>query len=509
MIGLVKKHKKFLLLLFAISFFIRALVFYGYLSRDHHYWQVDSHTYHKVALQIADGEGITNHDGSPHFYRLPGYPLFLGLCYKIFGESKVAALWIQVLLASLIPILIFFLSLVLFPSFFLLARVVSLYSCVHLGLVLYSGFFMTESLFLFFFLIFLILFFSCMLTKKRPKNIKKSEDDRFLYMPDPGCTSVPFVQWHEKHFGKQIRQSLLKQYKQSAKFESYYQRLLFAGLALGVASLVRPVGHYLMFVTFLLLLFFVTSWQQKFQHSFLIFLGWFLPISFWLLRNLVLTGHLFFHTLPGGHFLYLSAARVAMHVHDTSYQHARKILEKNVTERIKTFTAEHGRRPQEIEDCTIKERLALEYFFKAPLITLKHWMTDMFRTMFSLYSAELLYLEAGRKDVEYFEKGRSWQSMFERYLVPNTKNLWLKSIIWSEIALYLFVLLGFLLFSLQAFASCNWLFLYKLGIALPYMMLFIVISLAGGYARMRLPVEPLLLIFSFAFWVRLFEKRDQ
>lgn len=503
MIALLKKHKKFLLVLFGVAFFIRAFVFYSYLSQDSRYWQVDSNTYHKVALRVAGGEGIVNDDGSPHFYRLPGYSLFLGLCYKIFGESKVVALWVQVLLASLIPILIFLLSLVLFPKHLFLAQCVSLYSCFHLGLVLYAGFFMTESLFLLLFLLFLVLFFSCMLAKKHPEVIRAREVDLFLYAPEGVCTSVPFVQWHEQHFGKKIRQSLLEQHRQTSQFEGFYQRLFCAGLALGFASLVRPVGHYLIFLTIILIVVFVTSWQQKLQQSFLIFLGWLLPVSFWLLRNFVLTGHLFFHTLPGGHFLYLSAARVAMHVHNTSYQQARNILEKEVGRRVEHFTAQHGSRPQEIEDCKIKERLAIEYFFKAPLIAFKYWITDMVRTMFSLYSAELLYLESNRQDYDYFEKGRSWWSMFERYLFPKTEKLWLKIIVWSEILLYCFVLLGFLLFCMQALVSCNWQLIYKLCLAVPYMGLFVVIALAGGYARMRLPVEPLLLIFSGAFWARL------
>jgi hypothetical protein len=36
--------------------------------------------------------------------------------------------------------------------------------------------------------------------------------------------------------------------------------------------------------------------------------------------------------------------------------------------------------------------------------------------------------------------------------------------------------------------------------AIPIMILFIVLALAGGYARMRLPIEPLLIIFSLSGW---------
>ena len=153
------KQKYFLVGLFLFSFLIRALVFQCYLSKQKNYWQVDSNTYHHIAVSLAGGQGISVHD-QPNFYRLPGYSVFLALYYKLFGVDTKNVLWLQVFLASFIPLLIFFLSLVLFPSCLVLAKIASFYSAIHLGLVLYSGFFMTESLFLIFLLLFSILFFA-------------------------------------------------------------------------------------------------------------------------------------------------------------------------------------------------------------------------------------------------------------------------------------------------------------------------------------------------------------
>ena len=134
----------------------------------------------------------------------------------------------------------------------------------------------------------------------------------------------------------------------------------------------------------------------------------------------------------------------------------------------------------------------------------------MVRTSCSLYSSELLYLDSGRKSVNYFEKGRSWWSMFERYLFPQTQSIFLKIIIWLEILTYLLLLFGLfgtLIFAVQRAFALNFSLLCTVLKMLPFIALFIVIALSGGYARMRLPIEPLMIILSFSFWIRLFKKQ--
>src|SRR5688572_1865776 len=127
MVNVIREEKWFLGFLFLISFIIRSLVFSGYLAHDTRYWQVDSNTYDVVAQGIAAGTlrdgplgsssgraGYKN--GKPNFYRLPGYPVFLAAYYKLFATNQKNVLWMQVVLAAFIPLLIFFLSLSLFPK---------------------------------------------------------------------------------------------------------------------------------------------------------------------------------------------------------------------------------------------------------------------------------------------------------------------------------------------------------------------------------------------------------
>lgn len=446
MLQVVYKERWFLTFLFVGALGLRICTFTWYLGNQERFWQVDSNTYHLIGTEMANGNGYSLPGGQPAFYRLPGYPFFLGMCYKFFGHNKESALLCQIIIASFIPILIFFLSLTLFPGALSLAKISALVSTCHLGLVLYAGFFMSESLFIFFFLLFALFFFA------------------------------------------------------SFNLLAPHKKLFIAGLFLGCASLIRPVGHYVIIVAAVLLLLRHNKLYTKIFNVCALTGGWAIPVSFLLLRNYLLLGSIFFHTLPGGHFLYLSAARVAMHPHHCSYQEARNLLKYDVEQKIES--AEKAKRCSlnEIERCCLHEQLACSYFIRYPLISLRYWITDMARTMLSLYSAELLYLSSGRKEVDYFAKDRTYWSMIKRYLVPATDNVLLKIIIWAEIIFFLLMLLGFfyglayVLFRDTTTQHSVW---FRV---LPVMALFIVIALAGGYARMRLPIEPFLIILSLYGW---------
>ena len=497
MVGVIKREKYFLISLFLFAFFIRAFVFNFYLSKNKNYWQVDSNTYHIVAQGIAQGEGIGIKDG-PCFYRLPGYSLFLSLYYKLFGVDTKNVLWVQIFLSSFIPIFIFFLSLVLFAGNFWLAKIASGYSAIHLGLVLYSGFFMTESLFIFFFLLFAILFFSsfhlffCGVPFWR-KFIQKDFNLAAQPCPHYICSGPSFIELCQDLEAAKEREHKIFTLK----------KLFFAGIFLGIASLIRPVGHYLIVLSIIALFFSRGLFKDKIKKSLILFVGWFVVVCWWLLRNFLLTGYIFFHTLPGGHFLHFSAARIAMYEQNCSYDQAKDFLRKKVSQLANEKQKILGRPLNEPELCNLQLELAKTYFRKHPFLALKHWLTDILRTKLSLYSAELLYLDSGRQEFDCFSRQRTIWSMFARYFWPQTKNVFLRFVVLWEILTFFFIVLGFvfglLLVLFRRKYLCPWLKV------LPLMVLFIIIGLAGGYSRMRLPVEPFLIILSFSFWIELFQ----
>ena len=121
--------KFFLIFIFIISFLVRALFFVAFVQKDKNSWVcTDSAEYHSIAVNVALGEGIKKSDGKLNFRRLPGYPIFLAVIHKLFGNDIKNVLWVELLISSFVPILIFYLSLLFFPSNFLLAKLVSFFS---------------------------------------------------------------------------------------------------------------------------------------------------------------------------------------------------------------------------------------------------------------------------------------------------------------------------------------------------------------------------------------------
>lgn len=443
----IKTEKKFLISLFLLAFFIRALFFIFFLSKNTNYSTYDTHQYHDVAVQIFNGKGISNLDGKPHFYRLPGYSTYLALCYKLFNKVDIKlALFIQVMLSSFIPILIFFLSLILFPLNLLLAKIVSIISAIHLGLVIFSGYAMTESFFIIFFLLFSIFFL---------KSI-----DLF---------------WCKSIFKKQ---PLLN--------------FFLAGVFLGLAFMFRPVGHYLLIVSLFLILISNMDFIYKLKSGSYFFIGWFLIMFSLLIRNFLLTGFIFFHTLSGIHFLKHSAARINSEINNCSYQQG---LE-NVSQELNDMGG--NRKLSEIEKCLIAEKISFKYFTKDLFITLKHCSLNIFKTCFGLYSSEILYIDSGGKLPDY-DNSRSFISMFKRFLFPKVNNKFLIPLIYLEMILFLFIWLGFIFFVIKSFfCMTDFCVLVKI---IPFIGIFLIITLSCGFARLRLPIEPFLIILSFKFWI--------
>lgn len=491
-----------LTLLVVVAFILRAGVFLGYLSQDQRYWQVDSATYELLATQLATTGHFATPDGIPNAYRVPGYPLFLSTTFKAIGVNHQAALWIQIILASFIPLLVYFLTITLLPWRPRVAWAASIITTCHLGYVLYAGFMMTETLFILFFLLFLIPFCKAVLradaevtTCSKIETCTTQQDSTRFYnllTINPAAKGNGFVQFYDELFDPDVAYACCA--RSPEQMEGL--NIFFAGLMLGAASLIRPVGHYLLVVGIIILLFAGTYRIKQFAECGLLSFGWFVVIGGWLLRNALLFGHLFFHTLPGGHFLYLSAARVVAAEQQISYQDARAQLRSIVQERLLTESNRISRNLSDFESCQIHEKLAQEIFLAAPLTSLKLWLQDMFRTTFSLYSAELLYLDSNREQVDYFATNRPVSNWFTRYLNPKTDSPYLKGIIWTEIIFHFFLLLGTALFCIQALFGQSQRIKKLFWIITPFIGLFIVISLAGGYARMRLPMEFLLVIMT-------------
>lgn len=446
MVGLARTKNKifFLLGIFIFSVIIRLIFFKFFLAHNPIKLAYDAGHYHTIACSIVQGKGVSNTDGSPHFYRLPGYPFFLAACYSIFGINPDCALKVQLVLSSCIPLLVYALSLQLFPGAYGVACISSLLAACHPGFMILSGLVMSETLFMMLFLLFLILF---------------------------------FISWHS------LRNFLW---------------LSSAGLALGCASLVRPVGAWLMVLSVLALVVKNYRLRARIKHL-LFFLGaWFIPVGLWMLRNFYITGLFFLSTFSGAHLLNHGAVRVMAHACYISYIQAQQKVHNELAPRVHVSS--------EIAWAHEAERYAGACFVRYPWQTAQLCVSNILKTICSLYAAELLCIDAAGALPSY-DQTRGYKDMIMRFIAPSVHNRLIIPMIYGEIVLHLILLMGVL-------GWCIMVIRKKLRISpqhifvIMMMCTFIGLSCVCGFARLRLPVEPFFIMLAVSFWSRVGTERE-
>jgi hypothetical protein len=437
------KHKIFLVALFLFSLFIHSAFFCLFFKKERDYFvPKDSMQYHTLAQQIAKGNGISYEDGRPNFYRVPGYSIFLSLWYRLFDFDIQKTIWVQIFIAAFIPLLVFFLSLTLFPQKILVAKVAAIIMSCNLGFLVHAGLLMSEILFIFFFLLFFIYFFSF--------DIKK---------------------------------------------------MFWSGLFLGTASLIRPVGHFVLIVAFFILLFSCIRGLQKCKATVFLFFGWISIVVWWLLRNYLLTGSLFFHVMPGYHLLYYFAAEVNSKVCKCTYPESKQKLLKRWEALIEKREKKMGYELNEIKRCVLAQKIAMgvlkEHFF----VTMKLSCINILKTIFGLHSVFFLY-----RFSSYFPHYTSSTTMWQRakhFLFPRVSSIWIAGIMYLEMIVFFLILVGFVGVIILSFFD-KVLMLQFLRVAL-FIFLLIFLTFGSGVARLRMPIEPFLIIFSVYFWRKSYE----
>ncbi|MCK4650879.1 hypothetical protein KAT08_01765 [Candidatus Babeliales bacterium] len=465
-VNILKREKLFLLLIFFLSFLLNFSFFHFFIKKGKDYLRGDTPEYHNIAVQIANGNGISDIKGVPNYYRVPGYACFLAFCYKLFNFDVIKTLYFQTFLSAIIPVLVFVLSIVIFPSNILLAKISSLFMTFNFGTILYSGFLMSESVFMIFFLMFCIVFFPS-----------------FKFF---------FIKTHSNVFS----------YKPSPRLRFINNKFFISGVLLGITSLIRPVGHFIIFVVIILLFLSNFNFKKKIISSTLLFLGWFLIVSWWFLRNFLLTSHIFFHSMIGSHFLYFFTPDVYGQETKIDFLHARETLKKQWKEDIKNNEKIKGRKLNDFEIRSLAKNVSFRCLKKFPVGTVKRGIINICKTLCGFHVSVLIY-----KYSKSFPGYNTVTSLFDKlkcYLFPNLDNKLLIFIIYFEFFWMIFVFLGFLggiilsLFRVELLSE----FLKFL----PLISLLLVLTFGIGLARLRFAFEPFLIIFSSYFWIFLLNK---
>ncbi len=394
----------------------------------------DSAHYHAAARNIVDFHAYLGDGGAPLFYRLPGYPLLLAFFYSIAGKSVHMALALQLVCASMIPVLTFFLV-----EKLTLNRVLACWTGVLAAMtpggMIFAGLVMSEVMFLTFFLLFLLAF------------LKAFES----------CSRLTFI---------------------------------VSGLLLGVCSLIRPLGHLLIIPLGLFLLIFLRGAFVRRVGAVIVFCsGWLCVVGIWLVRNFAFTGSLFFHTLPGPHFVNHVAVRLIASSQGISYEAAKTHAYAEIHARSEALMQKKGRNLLEIERCQLAEKFTVDVVLDNIVPFLKLAFFGCIKTACGLYSSELLVIDA-HGALPSYEETSLWQTL-KKYLLPDVHNKKIWFVIYYEIVLLVLSFLGFLLAAWKfwkKFLDPN--VLLVLGLC----VFFISSSFACGYARLRFACEPFYLL---------------
>lgn len=390
----------------------------------------DSGHYHAGALALLKQGAYVSADGMPLLYRLPGYPFFLAGLYWLSNYWLQGALFLQIIFAATIPVLIWQVILQLTGRQALATLTAWLSVCAP-AYMIFAGLVMSEMLSAWLFLVLLLLFLRAF---ERPDKL------RFF---------------------------------------------IGSGVVLGCMSLVRPVGHLLIpFVVLYLMVFY------KCLIPIIIFVAsWVIVVAPWLLRNFLLTGHLFFHTLPGSHFINHVAVRLVATGEQISYKDAQireydhlRLLEEGYRESL-------GRNLSQIELCKLYEHETTAMIKRYPIQFVQLAAINCFKTMFSLYSSELLVIDSGGELPSYDRTGLL--VAVKRFFFPTVHNKLIVGVIYFEILLLLLSIIGA---SLAIVRFWRLLLHPRVVLVVGLLGFFIGISLGCGYARLRIAVEPFYLL---------------
>ena len=461
------KIQHFILFIIA-AFCIRAFVFYAYIQYEERYCQPDSIDYHICALCLSHGYGMSRPDNhQPIFWRTPGYPLFLMPFYNYYSKSidahfehhapaHRAALLLQIILCSFIPVLVFMLTYTI-TELLPVAWITSLIVLVHPGFILNSTFLLTDGLGSFIFIIFLLFFF------------------RSLY---------------------RIRSTTLM--------------LCFAAFCLGIYTWFRPMGQFVALFAALPLLISTEVFKARVIKIGLFITLFFITISPWIIRNHRLTGKLFFCPLFGLYLNAFNAPKIIAQTMHIPLKEAHKTLSQAAA-RIQIREHEQNRNsqsPHVICGELVCLKTALPVIYEHPFIFIYDWIIEVIKTTFDLYSYQLVALEHN-----HFK----WDPLIEYLPEKITSCLWksklptlFRMIAWLEFIFMVFIWLGIIggiyLFLLLPVLKNQkyWINIKKYS----YMWLIsgiligaVIIQSGGfGYARLRLPVEPLIIMLGVTFW---------
>lgn len=471
-----------LTVLFIAAFLVRALTFGFYVQHEERYKQADTNDYHFCAVGLKAGTGMCRVDTlQPIFWRTPGYPLYLSWFYSWFNiktsdfsansAAQKASIWMQIFLCSIIPLLLFFLVRSLTNSF-IIAWISAWLSVIHIGYVLATCYILSDALAQIFFIGFLYFFYRS------------------------------FILWFESK-------------KKEPSSHAMFISISIAALLLALYTWIRPNGQFVVILSVIILLFGHCAWRIKFTKILLFTLIFFGGISGWYIRNYQTTGHWFFCPMSGPYLQAFCAPKIIRRISQQPLDHCMRYLMRFVIAQTKEETERLAREAPHLKVSKelICGNVARPWIIKHPWYFACDWTKEILKTTFDLYSSQLVAFANKTHTYDPLEEFLTEKIMLCLFNQP--MPLLMRILCWLEFLFTLLLWIGLL---------CGmWLFLIK-PLTIPHnkktnetiknqalwlktgLLIGGMIMMTGGfgYARLRLPAEPLLIMLSLTFWYYLY-----
>lgn len=462
--SLAKKH---LFYLFLAALAVRLLFFLGYVSHETHYQQPDSMDYHNSALCLYYGAGMYRIDThEPIFWRTPGYPFYLSFFYTLFPSKKFGfdhwstahfwALIVQILLCSLVPLLVAHLALILTysPKIALISGWVVVF---HIGFVLASMYLLTEGLAVLLFIMFLCSLYQAM------------RSEYFLTMT-----------------------------------------IIIAALTLGAYTWIRPMGQFVAIaVTGIWIMLGQGNWFTRFRKSLLFLAVFLLTIAPWYIRNHALTGHWFFCPMSGPYLNSFCAPKILRTIRGIPLEQCIRILHRQATQRIQQAQRDAAKTGYVVSKEWECNAIALPIIKEHPWLFLKDWTREVIKTTLDLYSYQLAALAAGTFKYDPLEEFLT--EKLAACLYQQAMPWWMRIICYFEVLfsliLWIGIFGGIVRFMIMPFFHRNHVSIYIQQLhklwwqTIPLIIAVLWMTGGFGYARLRLPIEALLIIMGLTWWI--------
>jgi len=471
--------KKHLFLLFLASFLVRAVTFHFFIAPQERYRQPDSPDYHNCAMSLYINGCMHRVDTmEPIYWRTPGYPVYLNFFYKTFGiESyqfsdcriaQILAIWLQILLSSLVPIILLYLTLMLTGILSISWATAWLYA-LHLGPILASCFLLTEALAIVFFSLFLFFFYRQLRT-----------------------------------FGEPVKKTFWK------------TSLALGGIFLGIATWIRPMGEFVLVVAAILI--FVLdriTWKIKLKKITLLVFTFLAITGPWYLRNYKLTGKFFFCPMFGPYLNSFCAPKILRDTLNEPLEKCIRYLYSQSKEKCRQETIAAYKQGKKYCPLFAPLQIAKPIIKAHPFLFFYNWIKEVLKTTFDLYSSQLVSFANNSFRYDPLEEflGQKWAACVYKQNMPLSVRLLVFLEILFELLKWVGLLCGAWLFLLRTlfkrFRVSDQ--LKKIGAlwlkVAPMIGAFLVMTGGFGYARLRLPVEPLMILLSLTFWWSIIKNR--